>query len=75
MLLEKGADTNAQGESYGNTLQTASGGGHEKIVQILLEKGADMNAQGGEYSNTLQAASSGGHEKLVQCYTLVVSQG
>ncbi|KAF2174325.1 hypothetical protein K469DRAFT_614903, partial [Zopfia rhizophila CBS 207.26] len=51
---------------YGNALQAASSGGHEKIVELLLSKGADVNAQGGHYGNALQAASSGGHEKIVE---------
>ena len=46
MLLEKGADVNAQGGEYGNTLQAASRGGYKKLVQMLLDKGADVNAQG-----------------------------
>ena len=66
MLLEKGADVNAQGGYYGNALQAASSEGHETVVQILLEKGADVNAQGGYYGNALQAASSEGHETVVQ---------
>jgi len=35
-------DVNAQDGYYGNALQAASLGGHEKIVQLLLEKGADI---------------------------------
>ncbi|KAF2190708.1 hypothetical protein K469DRAFT_558944, partial [Zopfia rhizophila CBS 207.26] len=46
LLLDKGADVNAQGGSYGNALQAASVRGHEQIVQLLLDKGADTNAQG-----------------------------
>lgn len=40
MLLDKGADVNAQGGHYGNALQAASLGGHGTVVQMLLEKGA-----------------------------------
>ncbi|KAL4911651.1 purine and uridine phosphorylase, partial [Aspergillus aurantiobrunneus] len=47
LLLEQGADINAQGGQYGNALQASASEGHEKIVQILLEQGADINAQGG----------------------------
>ena len=47
LLLSKGADVNAQGGDYGNALQAASDGGHEKVVELLLSKGADVNAQGG----------------------------
>ena len=33
MLLDKGADVNAQGGAYGNALQAASQGGHEQVVK------------------------------------------
>jgi ankyrin repeat protein len=67
VLLEKGADVNAQGGPYGNNaLQAASAAGHKQVVQVLLEKGADVNAQGGPYGNALQAASARGHEQVVQ---------
>ncbi|PWO15022.1 hypothetical protein PtrARCrB10_12117, partial [Pyrenophora tritici-repentis] len=46
LLLNKGADVNAQGGEYGNALQAASAGGHEAIVKLLLDKGAGVNAQG-----------------------------
>ncbi|KAF1830092.1 ankyrin repeat domain-containing protein, partial [Decorospora gaudefroyi] len=41
MLLDKGADVNAQGGHYGNALQAASVGGHKEVVTLLLDKGAD----------------------------------
>ncbi|MCJ1378443.1 hypothetical protein MMC17_001542 [Xylographa soralifera] len=66
ILLDKGADANAQGGCYGNALQAASAGGHNKVVQILLDKSANVNTQGGDYGNALQAASWGGHDKVVQ---------
>ncbi|SLM38546.1 vegetative incompatibility protein het-e-1 [Lasallia pustulata] len=47
MLLDKGADVNAQGGMYGNALQAASSRDHDQVVQMLLDKGADVNAQGG----------------------------
>ena len=65
MLLDKGADVNAQGGDYGNALQAASSGGHKTVVQMLLDKGAEVNAQGGDYGNALHAASSGGYETVV----------
>jgi ankyrin repeat protein len=46
LLLDKGADVNAQGGYYGNALQAASSDGHEAVVKLLLNKGADVNAQG-----------------------------
>ena len=66
LLLEKGADVNAQGGRHGHALQAASFGGHEAIMKLLLEKGADVNAQGGRHCHALQAASFGGHEAIVK---------
>jgi ankyrin repeat protein len=66
MLLDKGADINAQSGQYGNALQAASSRGHEAVVRLLLDKGADVNAQGGEYGNALQAAVSDGNEAVVR---------
>jgi ankyrin repeat protein len=44
ILLKKGANVNAQGGKYNNTLQAASAEGYEKVVEILLQNGADVNA-------------------------------
>ncbi|KAL9084482.1 MAG: hypothetical protein Q9165_008055 [Trypethelium subeluteriae] len=66
LLLQTGADINAQGGIYGNALQAASLGGYTELVQLLLDKGANIHAQGGEYSNALQAASSRGYTAIVQ---------
>jgi Ankyrin repeats (3 copies) len=52
-VLSQTTNVNAQRGHYGNALQVASYGGHEKVVQMLLEAKADVNAQGGEYGNTL----------------------
>ena len=53
MLLDKGADINAQDGEYGNALQAASDEDHDQVMQMLLDKGANVNAQGGEYGNAL----------------------
>ncbi|KAJ5051341.1 hypothetical protein NUH16_003480 [Penicillium rubens] len=66
LLLERGADANAQGGRYGNALQAACYEGHDKIAQILLEREADFNTQGGFYGNALQAACFRGHDKIAQ---------
>ena len=68
LLLERGANVNAQGGDYVNalSLQAASSNGHKEVVQLLLEGGADVNAQGGLYGNALHAASSNGHKEVVQ---------
>ncbi|EOD43980.1 putative ankyrin repeat protein [Neofusicoccum parvum UCRNP2] len=76
MLLDKGADVNAQGGYYGNALQVASSRGYEKVVQILLDKEADVNARGSFYNfqagrdeedvTPLYTTSFEGYEKVVQ---------
>jgi Ankyrin repeats (3 copies) len=72
LILETGADVDAQGGHYGNALQAASWGGYDKIVALLLGKGADVNAQGGAYGNALQAASAEGHDNII---ALLLSKG
>jgi ankyrin repeat protein len=37
LLLDQGADVNAQGGCYGNALQAASARGHEQIIKLLLD--------------------------------------
>ncbi|KAJ6142423.1 ankyrin [Penicillium samsonianum] len=66
VLLERGADVNAEGGVYGNALQAACARGHDKIAQILLEREANVNAEGGVYGNALQAAYAGGYDKIAQ---------
>jgi hypothetical protein len=66
LLLDQGAEVNAQGGAYGNALQAALWGGHEQVVKTLLDKGAEVNAQGGAYGNALQAASWRGHEQVIK---------
>jgi ankyrin repeat protein len=36
LLLDKGAEVNAQGGRYGNALQAASDRGHEEVVKMLV---------------------------------------
>jgi ankyrin repeat protein len=76
LLVEAGADVDAQGGDYGNVLYgsefgnplyAASRGGHEAVVKLLVEAGADVDAKGERYDdNALQAASYGGHEAVVK---------
>ncbi|KAJ6523124.1 hypothetical protein DFH09DRAFT_199402 [Mycena vulgaris] len=72
LLIDKGADVNAQGGHFENALQAASYNGHETVVQLLINKGADVNAQGEQYGNALQAASLNGHETVVE---LLIDKG
>ncbi|KAF2793076.1 hypothetical protein K505DRAFT_306450 [Melanomma pulvis-pyrius CBS 109.77] len=68
LVLELGADINAQGGEYGNALQAASFNGYLDVAQFLflVEKGANVNAQGGRYGNALQAASVNGYLDVAQ---------
>jgi len=66
LLLDKGADLNAQSGEYCNALQAASYNGHDDMVRLLLDRGANVNARGGKYCNALQAASSGGHAVIAK---------
>ncbi|KAA1474957.1 hypothetical protein DENSPDRAFT_748797, partial [Dentipellis sp. KUC8613] len=61
LLLEKGAEINAQAGRYGTALIAASFCGYRELVLVLLEKGAEINAQAGEFGTALIAASSHGH--------------
>jgi hypothetical protein len=66
LLLDKGANINAQGGDYGTALQAAALRGHQAVVQLLLDKGADINAQGGHYGTALQAALYREDQAVVQ---------
>ncbi|KAH8727306.1 ankyrin repeat-containing domain protein [Phaeosphaeriaceae sp. PMI808] len=66
LLLDSGADVNAQGGYYGNALQAASTEGHKQIATLLLDRGADVNIQSGEYGNALQMASARGHGQVAK---------
>ncbi|KAF5353786.1 hypothetical protein D9758_010624 [Tetrapyrgos nigripes] len=73
VLVENGADVNAEGGyfgfalqaaassgklwAYGFALQAAAFQGNLDIVKYLVEKGADVNAKGGNYGFALQAAA------------------
>jgi ankyrin repeat protein len=79
LLINDGADVDAQCGYYGNALQAASWKGHEAVVRLLLHKNADANAQGGFYGNALQAASAKGYEQiaklLISAHAAVNMQG
>jgi ankyrin repeat protein len=51
MLLDTGADVNAQGGEYGNALHAASIGCHDKVMHMLLDAGADGDKSGNDSGN------------------------
>jgi len=42
ILLEHGANINAEGGRHGNALYIASEGGHSEVVRVLLEHGTNV---------------------------------
>ena len=78
LLLDEGADVNAQVGNYGYALQAAMAAKYTlhdylvEVVQLLLDKGADVNAQGGMYGNALQAAAYSGK---VEFFQLLLDKG
>ena len=56
---------NATGGHFGNLIQAAAFGGHERMVRWLIDLGADVHARG-RYGSPLRAASLGGHTAVVQ---------
>jgi hypothetical protein len=46
LLLEKGAELEAKGDSGRTPLSWATENGHEAVVKLLLEKGAELEAKG-----------------------------
>ncbi len=61
LLLDKGADYNAQSESYGNTLHVASHKGHVKIAEMLSNKAADFSYKDHQGRRALHLACAGGN--------------
>ena len=66
LLLEHGADGNAQNFRNRTPLYVSSGYGHVEIVRILLEHGADTEAQDSGGRSPLSNVSALGHVEVVQ---------
>ena len=66
MLIEHGADVNAQDYRKSTPLHLASMRVHVELAQMLLERGADVNAQGDFNSTPLHLALEGGHVDFAQ---------
>ncbi|KAI9878600.1 MAG: hypothetical protein M1830_000460 [Pleopsidium flavum] len=72
LLIEEGANVNAQSGSYGTALNAASAEGNEAIAHLLIEKGANVNAQAKHHETALQLASGWGHEAIAH---LLIEKG
>ena len=62
LLLDRGADCNAQCGNNGTALQVAALSGNVGGVRLLLDRGAEVNSLSGEYGTALQAAAYRGHD-------------
>jgi len=62
VLIENGADINAQDAAVGNTaLMGVAFKGNEEMVQLLIDKGADVNIQNSKKATALIFAVTFGH--------------
>ncbi len=72
LLLNNGADVNAQGGIYHTALQKACAENNTELMHFLIEKGADVNAQGGYYHTALQAACT---RRGIESVQLLIKEG
>ena len=66
LLLEKGADVEAERDNGTTALMCAAHGGHEAVVEQLLTHGADVAAAMDDGFTALICAARGGHEAMAQ---------
>ncbi|KAJ7803578.1 hypothetical protein B0H14DRAFT_2613193 [Mycena olivaceomarginata] len=67
LLVQHGANVNANGGKYGGALGAAVWKGHQAVAQVLIQHGADVHATAGDqYCSLLQAAVWEGNDNMVQ---------
>ncbi|XP_054773946.2 ankyrin repeat domain-containing protein 17-like isoform X1 [Lytechinus pictus] len=66
LLLEYGADANAQSSAGNTPLMYACNGGHEEIVKILLDQGANIEDHNENGHTPLMEAASSGHVNIAK---------
>jgi hypothetical protein len=66
LLLQAGANVNAQGGLFGDALQAACARGHEEVVWTLWEKGARVDKTCGILGNAARAARLGNSPAVSQ---------
>jgi ankyrin repeat protein len=65
ILIEHGADVNAQQEGGWTALHAASQNGDVEMVQLLIAGGAHVHARAGNNQNALDLALTKGHQAVV----------
>ena len=78
LLLEHGADVNAQNNDYSTPLHLAtspSGVGNPEIMKLLLEHGANVNAVDGTQSTPLHLASSRTFSQCLERVRVLIEHG
>jgi len=67
VLLERGADAEEGGGTYGNSLHVSILTAHERIIRLLLDQGAEVNARdSGKYGSAIQGAAATGVISIVK---------
>ena len=66
LLLEHGADVNAQSKTCMTPLHWASSNGTLEVVRLLLEHGADVEVKNDDGETALQEAVESGHDEVVK---------
>jgi len=66
VLLDNGADVNAEAITGSTPLHLAAEEGHESVVQVLLENGADLNIQDNDGDTPAALARKNGHREVLQ---------
>ncbi|KAK3879252.1 hypothetical protein Pcinc_016163 [Petrolisthes cinctipes] len=65
LLIERGANVNAEDSNRTSPLHTACFYGHQRIVQLLLDSGANVNAQDGRGNTPLYSSIEGSHSVII----------
>jgi len=66
LLLDHGADVNAQNQAGWTPLDEASYYGALEVVRLLLERGADVEAKNNDGKTALHVAAAHGHDKVIE---------
>ncbi|KAK6502471.1 hypothetical protein TWF506_003054 [Arthrobotrys conoides] len=68
MLVDQGANLEAQDKDDHTPLSRTAANGHEAVVQFLLENGADVDAKDKSGRTSLSRAAENGHFAVVRLF-------